>query len=70
MIYHGKVKDGVIVLNENKHLSEGAEVHVQAVPEDILRLRQMLLEYAGTVKGHPADGARNHEHHLYGTPKR
>ncbi len=70
MTYHGKVKDGVIVLEEGKRLPEGTGVQVQPLPEGILRLRQMLLKYAGKVTGMPADSARNHEHYLYGTPKR
>jgi hypothetical protein len=30
----------------------------------------MLLEHAGRCKGLPSDLAENHDHYLYGTPKR
>ena len=70
MTYRGKVKDGVIVLSEGQQLPEGTDVQVQPLPEGILRLRQTLLKFAGSAKGLPRDAARNHDHYLYGTPKR
>lgn len=30
----------------------------------------VLLEFAGTAEGLPPDLAENHDHYLYGTPKR
>ena len=33
-------------------------------------LSQMLLRHAGTIKGMPRDWARNHDHYLYGVPKK
>ena len=33
-------------------------------------LGQKLLKYAGKAVGLPPDAARNHDHYLYGTPKR
>jgi hypothetical protein len=33
-------------------------------------LGQALLEFAGTAEGLPTDMAENHDHYLYGVPKR
>jgi len=33
-------------------------------------LGEALLEFAGTAEGLPADMAENHDHYLYGVPKR
>lgn len=33
-------------------------------------LGQKLLRYAGKATGLPPDASRNHDHYLYGTPKR
>jgi hypothetical protein len=33
-------------------------------------LGQKLLKFAGRAKGLPPDAARNHDHYLYGVPKR
>ena len=34
------------------------------------RIGQVLLEFAGTAKGLPSDYSANHDHYLYGVPKR
>jgi hypothetical protein len=79
MTYRGRVKNGVIVVEKAGALREGAKVRVE-VPEvsvkkkstrkTATRLGKMLLKHAGKAKGLPSDAARNHEHYLYGTPKR
>ena len=33
-------------------------------------LVKLLLRYAGTVKDMPSDLSRNHDHYLYGVPKK
>jgi hypothetical protein len=33
-------------------------------------LREMLLSFAGAANGLPADMAHNHDHYLYGVPKK
>ncbi len=33
-------------------------------------LGEMLLSFAGKAKGLPGDMAENHDHYLYGTPKK
>ncbi len=74
MTYRGKVKNGVIVLETAASLAEGTEVTVQplaplAKPKPGT-LGERLMRFAGKAKGLPSDAARNHDHYLYGTPKR
>jgi hypothetical protein len=84
MTYRGRVKDGMIVLEDSAQLPEGAEVRVEFDPaetppvrpddveldDQIPTIGQRLLKLAGKAKGLPVDAARNHDHYLYGTPKR
>lgn len=74
----GKVVDGVIVPDRRVELPEGAEIRFNVVkqaaklkkPKKKSALSKVLLKYAGSVKGLPKDAARNHDHYLYGTPKK
>ena len=72
MTYHGRVKNGVIVLDEPVPLPEGTEVKIEPVEPAAEKpsVWDKLLELAGTAQGLPEDAARNHDHYLYGTPKR
>lgn len=83
MIYHGRVQDGKIVLTGGAHLPEGTEVRVDVADEVPLTSRSNgdasqshktiwdhLLALAGTADGLPPDYAAQHDHYLYGTPKR
>jgi hypothetical protein len=79
MVYRGHVKNGVVVLDEQAALPEGAEVRVElagagadrpVLDESGQTLGQKLLKYAGRAVDLPADAARNHDHYLYGTPKK
>jgi hypothetical protein len=69
--YKGKVKNGVVVLPAEAKLSEGAEVEVtpiaQSQGDDFT---EMLVSIAKKVRGLPRDLAEQHDHYLYGTPKR
>jgi hypothetical protein len=55
-------------------LDEGTvvEVHPVRVPVEPKGsgVWEKLLELAGSCPGLPADAALNHDHYLYGTPKR
>lgn len=71
----GKVVNGVIVLDQPGELADGTSVRVrpggkrtESVGSD--RLKEMLLGFAGTVEGLPSDFALNHDHYLYGVPKK
>jgi hypothetical protein len=72
MTYHGHVKNGQILLDEAVTLPEGAEVNVEIVENGEAQptIWDKLLKLAGTVEGLPPDMAENHDHYLYGTPKR
>jgi hypothetical protein len=66
MTYRGTVKDGVVILESGASLPDGAQVRIEPVdePDSMASLREGLLRFAGTIKGMPADSARNHDHYL------
>lgn len=72
MTYRGHVKSGQIVLDEPVELPEGSAVNVELVQTISSQptIWDKLLKLAGTVEGLPADMAENHDHYLYGTPKK
>lgn len=80
MTLYGHVKDGAIVLDEQVSLPEGVAVRLELLPDQphaeseaaqkpTGNVWEALRALAGTVEG-PPDWARNHDHYLYGTPKR
>jgi len=79
MVYRGRVKNGVVVLDSPSVLPEGVEVRVEIVPAESegplldergQTLGQKLMKYAGRAVGLPEDAALQHDHYLYGAPKR
>ena len=79
MVYRGHVTKGVVVLDDSTVLPEGLEVRIEPVDsvkkegtldEDGLTLGQKLLKHAGKSVGLPPDLAENHDHYLYGAPKK
>lgn len=78
MIYRGKVTNGQIVLEKDVTLPEGAavEVSIRAEPDGKPREtdRQTLFDvfqtFVGSIDDLPADMSINHDHYLYGAPKR
>ena len=77
----GKVSGGVVVLKDSKALPDGTVVRVEPVeaaePPETGEDRsggptiwEKLRKLAGTVEGLPSDLARNHDHYLYGRPKK
>lgn len=80
MSYRGRIKNGVIVLDQPADLPEGAEVEVRTVTPDDHRQAQpengaptlydRLKDVIGIVDGLPTDMAENHDHYIHGTPKR
>jgi hypothetical protein len=79
MVYRGHVVKGVVVLDDAVKLPEGLVVTVepsatgrqQATSDEVGEtLGQKLLRHAGKAIGLPGDLAENHDHYLYGTPKR
>ena len=71
MVYRGKVKNGVIVLNAEATLPEGTEVNVEPVPGAVRRtLAERLGDLIGSMPELPSDMAAQHDHYLHGAPKR
>ena len=77
MVYTGKVKGGVVLMDKMSTLAEGTVVRIVPIVGREPRRRPApgslgatLLEFAGKAKGLPRDLAMNHDHYLYGTTKR
>jgi len=76
MTLHGYIKNGQIVLERDGPLPEGAAVKIEVLDAkktsgpDQETLGQRLLKHAGKARGLPRDASRNHDHYLYGTPKK
>lgn len=72
MTHRGHIKNGQITLDEPIELPEGAEVRVNFVDatEGQQTVWSKLLDLAGSIEGLVPDLAENHDHYLYGTPKR
>jgi hypothetical protein len=70
MAFHGRVQNGVVVLDDAVSLPEGSIVEVELVkpPNDLQTLRNGLRDLAGTVHGLPEDLAENHDHYSHGAP--
>ncbi len=71
MVYSGKFKDGVVVLDDATGLADGAIVTVAPVdakvqPEtaNLPTLNEVLGDLIGAVKGLPSDFAKNHGHYI------
>jgi len=79
MVYRGRVKNGMVVLEGSVRLEEGAEVSVRPLRKATRAsgrnkkpptLYERLKSVAGKAKGLPPDASINHDHYLYGMPKR
>lgn len=79
MTYQGHVENGALVLDVPVALPEGATIEVAVLETtESLPKRKPIWEIAvdlansipeEDVKRMPRDGAINHDHYLYGTPK-
>jgi hypothetical protein len=79
MVYRGRVRNGVVVLEGPAKLEDGAEVTVRPVrkaarasrkTKRLPTLYEQLKPFIGMANGLPRDMSVNHDHYLYGTPKR
>lgn len=72
MTFRGHMQNGVVVFDGAEKPPEGTPVEVAIIPQPPPpgSLGEMLLEFSGTVEGLPPDMAEQHDHYLYGTPKR
>ena len=77
MRYKGTVKGGVVVLEDNVHLPDGATVEVdlpEGVGDDVSdesvpSLFERLKPVVGKAKGLPPDASKNIDRDLYGRAK-
>ena len=75
MVLEGQVQNGQIVLDNAALLPEGAKVRVEvlvAAPSSTPgpSLYERLKPFEGILEGLPEDAALNHDHYLYGAPKK
>ena len=74
MTYKGKVRNGVVVLEEGAALPEDAEVNVELVgqpePKQPPSWAEVFKDVIGSVEDMPPDMAENHDHYIHGTPKK
>jgi hypothetical protein len=79
MVYNGHIEKGVVIIDDPVTLPEGLKVQIETAPtgpyeraakDNTETLGQMLLKHAGKAVGLPQDLAENHDHYLYGTPKK
>jgi len=82
MVYRGRVKNGVVVLEGRARPEEGTKVTVHAVrtlrkaarpsrkKKPAMTLYERLKPIIGKAKGLPPDAAINIDYYLYGLPKR
>jgi hypothetical protein len=76
MSYEGEIRNGVVVLDEGTPLAEGTRVRVEPVASVTVPAGAPLLTLAEIVDQFPSDAdwppdyATQHDHYLYGTPKR
>ena len=78
MSYLGRVRDGTVVLDEGAGMPEGVPVKIDLLDEptdatlgqSATTLAERYKDMIGIVSGLPPDMARNHDHYLYGAPKK
>ncbi len=69
MAYRGTYKNGVVTLDEPAPLSDGQRVTIELEATESTAT-QRLLKLAGNFADSPADASVDHDHYLYGAPKR
>jgi len=72
MSFEGTILNGTVVFENPPALPDGTVVEVSVKPkaEAASELGAMLLRHAGKAEAIPPDAAAQHDHYLYGTPKR
>jgi hypothetical protein len=71
MTLEGRVENGAIVLEPPTRLPEGTKVRVEVLsPTPGPTLFDRIGHLAGKAQHLPTDAAEQHDHYLYGTPKK
>jgi len=72
----GRIHEGAVVFEQPVPLAEGTRVRVEPmsnavqIPADAASLLEKLGDVVGAIDDLPADLAAQHDHYLYGAPKR
>ena len=69
MTYHGHIHNGQIIFDGPVALPEGAKVRVGVLETDASAL-DWLSQHTVDSDACPTDLAHQHDHYLYGTPKK
>lgn len=64
------VEHDTIKLPEGVHLPDGTRVKIEPVEKQMPSLLERMSPFVGMVKDAPSDLAENHDHYLYGAPKK
>jgi hypothetical protein len=76
MSLEGRIHEGRVIFDVPVSLPEGTRVSVEPVSEpskengDGQSLLEILGDVVGSIDDLPSDLAEQHDHYLYGTPKR
>ena len=70
MSFTAVVENGTIKLPPEVNLPDGTEVKIEPVAMPKRTFGEEFKEFIGAWKDGPEDLADNHDHYLYGTPKR
>ena len=78
MTHRGKMTNGVVVLEDPKAIPDGTTVTVRPLKggqrsrkaRTPLSLYERLKPFIGIAEDLPPDFSLNHDHYLYGAPKR
>lgn len=81
MTVRGKIKNGKVILDDPKALADGMEVEVRPARKrkparkkpsksPPRSLAERLRSVIGKAKNLPPDASVNHDHYLYGVPKK
>jgi len=79
MVVRAHIQNGQLILDEPLALPDGTEVDLSVSvrptedreePQQAENLLEQLREMIGSAEGLPSDYAEQHDHYLYGTPKR
>jgi hypothetical protein len=72
MTYRGQVKNGVVVLEDGKGLSDGTLVRVEPIPQESKEDHDAGSVFRLAERAKPTgirDLGINHDHYLYGHPR-
>jgi hypothetical protein len=70
MTLEGRVENGTIIVETPATLPEGTRVRIEVIGPGDQTLFDRIGHLAGKAKHLPADAAEQHDHYLYGTPKK